>query len=285
MSRPRGFINWQPRSETLVLVNNVMAVLQEYREYLPMTIRQTFYRLVAQYDYEKTERAYKRLCETIGKARRAQIIPMSAIRDDGFYRSSMMEVADLHHGRDVLRDLANTLRLHRQGGQDEHLVIWCEAKGMVPMLESAADQYGIRVASSGGFDSLTAQHEMGRYLAENNGHVLHLGDFDQSGEHVYLSLRENLEQFANGYGGKARLTRIAVLEEQVAEYSLPTAPPKATDNRSFSGAATTQLEAFAPDDLINFVREEIVSRMNMDVYHQVLDNEEEMRTTLKGNLA
>ena len=45
--RPRGFAPWNPRSESLALVRDVQTVLDEYREYLPLTIRQAFYRLVA----------------------------------------------------------------------------------------------------------------------------------------------------------------------------------------------------------------------------------------------
>ena len=58
-------------------------VLDEYEDYLPLTIRQIFYRLVGAHNYEKTERAYARLCEHLNRARRARIIPMASIRDDG----------------------------------------------------------------------------------------------------------------------------------------------------------------------------------------------------------
>jgi hypothetical protein len=62
-TRVRGFAPWSPRAETQVLLDQVRAVLGEYEDYLPLTIRQIFYRLVGAYEYEKTERAYERLCE------------------------------------------------------------------------------------------------------------------------------------------------------------------------------------------------------------------------------
>ena len=43
------------------LLGQVEAVLDEYADYLPLTVRQIFYRLVGAYGYEKTERAYARL--------------------------------------------------------------------------------------------------------------------------------------------------------------------------------------------------------------------------------
>lgn len=48
--------------------------------------------------------------------------------------------------------------------------------------------------------------------------------------------------------------RVAVTAEQVVTYNLPTAPPKTTDRRSFSGTAATQAEALPPDILAAIVR-------------------------------
>ena len=57
--------------------------MAEYGAYLPLTVRQIFYRLVGAHGYEKTEAAYERLGEKIARARRAGIIEFGAIRDDG----------------------------------------------------------------------------------------------------------------------------------------------------------------------------------------------------------
>src|SRR5215475_3008603 len=82
-TRVRGFAPWAPRGTTLELLEQVRGVLDEYEDYLPLTIRQIFYRLVGAHDHEKTERSYQRLCEHINRARRARIISMDLIRDDG----------------------------------------------------------------------------------------------------------------------------------------------------------------------------------------------------------
>jgi hypothetical protein len=42
------------------------------------------------YEYEKTEQAYKRLGEILNTARRARLIDMDMIRDDGFARVARM---------------------------------------------------------------------------------------------------------------------------------------------------------------------------------------------------
>jgi len=84
-ARARGFIEaWHPRAETWELLCRIKQVLDEYVEQLPLTLRQIFCILVGRHAYEKTERAYERLCETPNKARRGKVIDMDAVRDDGF---------------------------------------------------------------------------------------------------------------------------------------------------------------------------------------------------------
>jgi len=67
-TRPRGFASWSPRQETLELLARVNAVLGEYQDHLPLTLRQIFYRLVGAHGYEKTEQAYARLGEHLVRA-------------------------------------------------------------------------------------------------------------------------------------------------------------------------------------------------------------------------
>jgi hypothetical protein len=95
--RPRGFItDWVPRDKSRRLVDLIDGVLAEYRQQLPLTIRQIFYRLVGRHAYPKTERGYKNLVELLSKARRARLIPWSAIGDDGFtaYGATFYDGAD-----------------------------------------------------------------------------------------------------------------------------------------------------------------------------------------------
>ncbi len=53
-SRPKGFAPYKPREKTRQVLAQVEDVLETYRDYLPLTIRQIFYRLVGNYGFEKT---------------------------------------------------------------------------------------------------------------------------------------------------------------------------------------------------------------------------------------
>jgi hypothetical protein len=174
-------------------------VLADYAAQLPLTIRQIFYRLVGADGYEKTEQAHKRLGELLNKARRARLIDMDAIRDDGFTSQLTSFFANAEAFINNAIAWAEELRLDRQKGQARRLVVWCEASGMVPQLARIADPYGIEVCSSGGFDSLTDKHRIGRlWVGRQAVTVLHLGDHDPSGVHVFSSLAEDIEEFAAG---------------------------------------------------------------------------------------
>jgi hypothetical protein len=47
------------------LLEQVKAILEEYRDHLPLTLRQIYYRLVGVCSYEKTDLAYMRLSEIL----------------------------------------------------------------------------------------------------------------------------------------------------------------------------------------------------------------------------
>ena len=120
-TRPRGFVDWKPQAATLALLDQVQGVLDEYADYLPLTVRQVFYRLVGAHGYDKTEKAYERLCEALNRARRARADRYG--RDPGRRRHSGRS-ALLGGRRSVLRDYreaARNFRLDRQEGQPTRL--------------------------------------------------------------------------------------------------------------------------------------------------------------------
>jgi hypothetical protein len=279
--RVRGFVPWSPHADTRALLDQVRAVFEEYRDYLPLTIRQIFYRLVGKFEYAKTEQAYERLCEHLNRARRARLIPMSAIRDDGgtvinpfFYGSATQFL-------DTCRARAKYLRLDRTAGQKTRLVVNCEAAGMAPQLERVAGPYGITVMSSGGFESTTDRYKFAEGLVDQDRptEVLDLGDHDASGVHKYYAFCEDVAAFTRDLGGEVTFTRLAVTPAQIRRYRLPTAPPKPTDKRAFNGR-TCQAEALAPDDLADILRIAIEERIDRAVYERVLRRERRVQREL-----
>ena len=138
-NRYRGFADWHPNGRNVELLANIEQVLDEYSAHLPLTLRQILYRLVARFDYEKTELAYERLSDLLVNARRGKVIAMDAIRDDDFVERAPACFADEAEFHRAVADWARAFRLDRQQGQPRRLVVWCEASGMVPQLARIAD--------------------------------------------------------------------------------------------------------------------------------------------------
>lgn len=296
-SRPKGYMEWNPKPETALIVDQTQSILREYSGYGPMTVRQIFYRLVGNHGYDKTERAYKRLAEYLVKARRAGMIDFGRIRDDGGTTSGGahgFETVD-----EFLEDLANygqAYRITRTLGQPYHVELWCEAEGMVPMLGQMSAQFGVAVTGTGGFSSLTVTHGFAQRVAYRSKPtvLLHVGDFDPSGESIFTSMCEDIGAFvAAKTGGRVveRGTvmdrdgdklfiprRIALTSDQVDEYNLPTAPPKPSDSRSTNWVGeTTQAEAMPPDLLSEVVKEALNEWWDPDVYAELQEREEQER--------
>ena len=159
MARNRGFLEaYNPKPETVMLISEVNKILIDEAEYLPLTLRQIFYRLVVKELIDKTEKSYKRMCETVGTARRGKMIGMDDIRDDGFRQNDSKGWESIDSMMDTFRYTAETFTLDRQDGQAQRIIVWCEAGGMIPQLQRVANDYSIPVYSSGGFDSITTQH-------------------------------------------------------------------------------------------------------------------------------
>ncbi len=285
-TRPRGFADWSPKPDTLRLVDQVRAVLEEYREHLPMTARQVFYRLVGAFEYPKEEKAYDRLQETLNRARRAQLIPMNSIRDD---RASS---AGHSFGYDSPAEFWDSVRASAHyyarpltEGQPRAVEVWIEAQGMMPMVAEVTQQYGVVVYCSGGFESVCAKHDAAARIAyrEVPTTVLSVGDYDPSGLSILDAAAEDVAAFAEQLGGTPPVVkRIAVTEQQITQYGLQTAPQKRTDRRGDHMAQTVQAEALSPTQLTDIVRAAVEKAVDLRALAKVRERSERERQKIQA---
>jgi hypothetical protein len=312
MGRPRGtYLKWEPQPETKVLLGHVRQVLIEYQSYLPLTLRQVFYRLVGAFGYDK-KGTYERLKEHVPKARRALMIPMWALRDDGISVRENAGYDGPAHFWDSVRASIDGYRRNRQEGQPQFIELACEAAGMVPQLARVAEPFGVPVYSGGGFNSMSAVMETyDRVLTRDVPTVfLHVGDYDASGEHIFRSFTNDVEKFVRDIGilregghttavgqltnvedvqpgAEFRPYRIALTREQIREHQVEMADANPEDDRAWDGdleGRTAQLEALPPDVLADIVREAIEARFDADAFQAIQDRESADRDRLWGDL-
>jgi len=145
-TRHRGpRIDWRPQQSTVDLLDQVNDVLAEYRDHLPLTARQIFYRLIGKHGYDKTEKSYSRLLNALVNARRSSIIDFTSIRDDGITSEVPHGYTGKDHFYEVVARSARVYRRDRQLDQAVDLEVWCEAAGMVPQMVRVAAPYGVSV--------------------------------------------------------------------------------------------------------------------------------------------
>ena len=269
--RPKGFAPWRPQAKTVVIIRQVKEVLTEYRTELPLTARQIFYRLVGAYGYPKDERAYERLTNILVRARRARIIPFDSIRDDG---ASVIEPLHFDSVEDFyrhVRELGEDFERNKLANQKLDVRIYCEAAGMMPQISRVSRPYSVPVYSCSGFDSLTAKYDLVKDIAAASTYhgrrtvVLHLGDYDPSGENIFDVIAEDVHAFLQSIiphkdpRDVALFRRVALTPELIREHNLPESPAKPSDSRSKQWGArqTCQLEALPPDVLADFLDGEI----------------------------
>jgi hypothetical protein len=285
--RPKGYADWNPQSKTRELLAQVEKVLDEYEDQLPLTVRQIFYRLVGAYGYDKTEKAYKRLGEHLVRARRAKLLDFDAIRDDGVVTIRFEHYGGIEDFHNETGRRAKAYPRDCQLGQNVYIELWCEAAGMLSQLDRVADWYSVRVYSTGGFNSLTANYEIARRALPRNVPtvLLHVGDYDPSGESIFDSIAEDARAFV-----RADRTimipdilpvRVALTAAQVEEYELPTVPPKESDSRSAAwDGGTCHLEALAPDVLALVVEKAIREQLDLGVLTERKEQERADRAEL-----
>lgn len=288
--RAKGFAPWRPQAKARTIVRHTEEILSEYREQLPITLRQIFYRLVAEYDYPKDQKAYEMLSHTLTRARRAELINFEDIRDDGITIVEPPCWSSPDHLISFMFSEAAAYRTNRLKYQPNDIRIWTEAAGMVPQIAKLVQKYGIPVQSSSGQDSVTARYELARGLDKHRPtEILHIGDHDPSGLSIFNVLEEDVTKFAEELGGVVWFKRIAVTEEQVGSLELPTQRRKVTDAKSYPGVfgdttITCQAEAIAPNVLANIVMAEVEELICRDSHNAALQEEKEAQNDLEKRL-
>lgn len=242
----------------------------------PVTLRQTFYHLVATQVIPNSEHTYRRLSSNTAAAR----------REDGF-----PDFADETHSIDVLGSWADVedfagpaaaaFHLDRAGGQDFQVVVGVEKRGMAAAAKRLFAGRGWAVTALGGYGSQTIKGKLVDRIEDDGREsvLIYAGDFDASGEDLLRDFVRRVEF--------DRVIRAALTVDQVAEYDLPENPGKATDPRSKDFAAKygtnvqVEVDALDPATLDRLMIDAAAPFWNTSRYQQVITAERAIQQRIR----
>lgn len=289
----------------IALANAILEDLasQGYR----ISLRQLYYQLVSKGEIPNSQKEYKKLGDTLNKARLAGLVDWSSLEDrgrqlrgwEGGYSTPAEYVSGLDNGyfKDWWR------------GQENYVEVWVEKDALVNVVERPCDRHRVRYFSCRGYSSASEQYQAGKRFAAKerrglNCHILHLGDHDPSGLDMTRDNDDKVHMFS---GIAVNVHRIALNMDQVEELKPPPNPAKMTDSRvgnyiRLHGKKSWELDALPPsyiDRLIDSHLRELIDADAMrlvqdqegeesaeldDMFRAISDNYEEARELLRGLL-
>jgi hypothetical protein len=200
----------------------------------PITVRGVFYRAVAEGLVPKDEaKGYRVVQRRLVKLRAGGNIPYGWITDGSRTVHGYVRYQDAD-------EFASTVKVrYRQDywrDADEYVEVWVEKEAMVGVLKPVViDEFGLDLYVTRGFSSVTYLQGAAEDIncEDRPVYVYVLTDFDPYGRNIAERIEEELTERC--FDADLHIERIAVTEEQIQRYSLPTRPTKKS-RRKGSGA-------------------------------------------------
>ena len=249
-------------------------------EHAPASVRQVFYLAVSAGLVAKSEAEYKStVCRLLGDAREAGDLAWNTIVDHTrtFYRPETFTGIE-----SALRETARTYRRNMWVNSDVHVEIWVEKDTLIGTLHRITSAYDIGLYPCRGYPSKSYLKDCAEDIeeADRDTRIYYFGDHDPSGVDIPRFVEDKLNDFAP----YADITfhRLAVLPNQITEWSLPTRPTKASDSRSrtFEGESV-EVEAIPPDRLREMCKDAITSHIDPHEWNVLVAAQKSEREMLR----
>jgi hypothetical protein len=199
--------------------------------------------------------------------------------------------------KNIKAALEDTVRTYRKSLWDDNKVyieIWLEKDALAGVIEDITRKYDVSLMVARGYSSITFLKDAAEHIKDQGKptYIYHLGDYDPSG----VNAGENIEEFLREYTGgddfdlggifldedDFHFTRLAVTEEQIEEWDLPTRPTKQSDSRAarFGDERSVELDAIEPRRLRSLVEAAILTHMSKRKYQQLMAQEKREKQQL-----
>ena len=246
----------------------------------PASIRQLYYQAEVAGLVAKTDDGYCAVQHDILVLRQQGDIEYEWISDN----TRWMRKARSYKGIDHFLDLSiSTYRRDLWHPAAVYVEIWIEKDALAGTVISETDPYDVPLMVAKGFSSETNLYEAAEAIADRDkpAYIYAFFDHDPSGKHSAKHIERKLREFAPD--AEIHFELVAVTEEQIEEWELPTRETKREGNRhakNFEGDSC-ELDTIPPDKLRDLVRECIMRHIDRDHFATVQAAEESERAALK----
>jgi hypothetical protein len=281
-----------------LFLDAIRLVLDDRRDYWPLSDRQIHYALLndpplihaskPDSHYVNDLKSYKALIDLLTRARLAGFIPIDAIHDP----TRPVTTWDVHreHGGFIRAQLDEFLKGYYRDlmqSQPNHVEIVGEKNTVESVIRRVAMEYAIPYTIGRGYCSLSPRYDMTRRFRKSGKErlvLLVMSDFDPEGQDIPHSFARSLR---DDFGiHNIEPIKVALTHDQVDRLRLPPQmKAKASSSRyhrfaSEHGDDVYELEAVAPDQLQELLRDAIDSVIDVDAFNTEIEAEKRDATHL-----
>lgn len=244
-----------------------------------MTVRQLFYQMVGPQLIEKTEKEYNNTVVRLAtQLRRSGEMPYSWLADN----TRWMRKPQSHNSLTTFLDEQQTLyRRDLWQDQDAYVEIWLEKDALAGVLMQSTRYWDVPLMVCRGYASVSFLHSAAETIQDvgKPAFLYYFGDCDPSGRDIPRAVERSLREMAPD--ADITFEVVAVTDEQIESFQLPTRPTKSTDSRSknFDGESV-EVDAIPPKELIRMCSSCIEQHISEPALarHRLIEKAE--RTTL-----
>lgn len=241
----------------------------------PQTVRQVFYQLVTRAVIEKTEAEYQTtVIRLLSEMRLDGTVPWSWIVDESRRTRSTRTFDNI---ADALQHTAQYYRRSALRDCDDYIEI------------EAASDYDVPVVVSKGMPSLTQVYATFLNIARagragKQTYIYQFGDHDPTGCLIPKTIKARLCEFCVDHAVRYPIVeRIALTEQQIEDYNLPTRPTKRDGNshaQKFDGDSV-ELDALPSSELRSLVSDCIERHIDPETLNTLREAEQSERKILE----
>jgi hypothetical protein len=219
----------------------------------PMTVRQVFYQAVGRGLIDKTEGEYKQtIVRLLTDMRRAGEIPFDWIADNTRWMRKPRTYSSLHGMLELTKE---TYRRALWDNQKSYVEIWLEKDALAGVIYAETKAWDVPLMVTRGYPSVSYLHAAASSISDQGkpAFLYYFGDHDPSGRDITRVTEAGLREFAGD--AHIQFQRVAVTEEQIVRWKLPTRPTKTTDSRkkNFEGESV-EVDAISSTNLKELIR-------------------------------